>query len=326
MRFSEEDIRPRIVQEKFLNLAREDIARFFHNPVMITIKCYACNQDLNFSFIKHGFQYSDCKECGSIFVNPRPTIKYFNDYYKNSESSRFWASSLFKITKENRTKLIWIPRVIKLKNILNNFNLNFENIIDIGAGYGLFLDIAATEFNSNLIAIEPAPHLARIILNSGHKVIEKFIEEININELPSTGKLFVSFEMFEHLHDPSYFLEKIYSLMNEGDCFFFTTLSSFGIDIQLLWENSESLSPPHHLNFFNPKSIEKLILKNGFKIKKIETPGVLDIDILSNNISKIKDPYWRIFISSLNKKSADDFQEIIVNSKMSSHMMVLIEK
>ena len=37
------------------------------------------------------------------------------------------------------------------------------------------------------------------------------------SDLPKINKTFVSFELFEHLHDPKIFLEILNNLMNSGD-------------------------------------------------------------------------------------------------------------
>lgn len=324
--FKEEDIRPREIQEKFLQLAKEDSLKFFKNCKLEEVYCYVCNKKLVPSFSKDNFTYSSCNFCDSLFVNPRPKFDYFIDYYKNAESSKYWASSLFEVTKQNRTKYIWEPRVQLIKQIIFENSLSFSSVVDIGAGYGLFLNSFSEVLQIDRIAIEPASHLANIIRSSGHTVVEKFIEDVDRSDLPSGSKLFVSFEMFEHLHDPCIFLKKINSLMENGDHFLFTTLSSSGLDIRLLWESSEALSPPHHLNFFNPKSISQLLMNFGFKIKFVNTPGVLDVDILRKNINKIKNIEWKNFIASLNEDSLRIFQNLLIQTGLSSHMMVLIEK
>ena len=117
-------------------------------------------------------------------------------------------------------------------------------------------------------------------------------------------KTFVSFELFEHLHDPKIFLEILNDLMDSGDSFIFTTLSGMGVDIQTLWEDSKAVSPPMHLNFLNPRSVEILLKEIGFKVIEISTPGKLDIDIMNNNIDKIKAKFWKNFLdySSVQEK------------------------
>ena len=92
-------------------------------------------------------------------------------------------------------------------------------------------------------------------------VVEKFIEDVVPDDMPTGPKVFVSFELFEHLHDPSIFLGQLMKLMQSGDLFIFTTLSGTGVDIQALWQDSKSVMPPHHLNFLNPISVDVLLAR-----------------------------------------------------------------
>ena len=46
--------------------------------------------------------------------------------------------------------------------------------------------------------------------------------------------------------------------------------------------------------FLNPRSVEILLKEIGFKVIEISTPGKLDIDIMNNNIDKIKAKFWKI--------------------------------
>jgi hypothetical protein len=99
-----------------------------------------------------------------------------------------------------------------------------------------------------------------------------------------------------------------------------------GIDIQLLGEHAKALSPPHHLNFLNPKSVSSLLEKNGFTVLEAITPGKLDIDILRKNQQYIKDPFWKNVIDYSSEKELSDLQDFISKSGLSSHMMITSTK
>ena len=114
--------------------------------------------------------------------------------------------------------------------------------------------------------------------------------------------------------------------MNPNDLFVFTTLSSCGLDIQVLWEKSQSVSPPHHLNFFNPSSVKVFLENLGFLCIDITTPGKLDIDILANNKNNIKNRFWKTFIETTNEVQREMWQNTIRQSGMSSHMMIVCKK
>ena len=114
--------------------------------------------------------------------------------------------------------------------------------------------------------------------------------------------------------------------MNKGDLFMFTTLSSTGVDIKTLWNNSRSVSPPHHINFFNPKSIEIFLKKHKFKILEVSTPGKIDIDIMENDKLLIRDRFWKNFLALGTRKDKVKMQNLITDLNFSSHMMVVCKK
>ena len=114
--------------------------------------------------------------------------------------------------------------------------------------------------------------------------------------------------------------------MNKGDIFIFTTLSGTGVDISVLWEHSKSVSPPHHLNFFNPKSIPILLNKIGFKNIDIQTPGKLDMDILKKNIHHIDNSFWKYFLTMASDKDLEIMQKTMQDTCSSSHIMVTCQK
>jgi hypothetical protein len=99
-----------------------------------------------------------------------------------------------------------------------------------------------------------------------------------------------------------------------------------GVDIQTLWEDSKAISPPMHLNFFNPKSIFILLEDVGYKVLEISTPGKLDIDIMNNSKDKIKDRFWENFVEYSNEKEKENMQTFLSENGLSSHMMIICKK
>ena len=176
------------------------------------------------------------------------------------------------------------------------------------------------------LVIEPSKYLSAACEQKGLKTLVKFLENAKKKDFINNKKTFVSFELFEHLHDPKAFLNTLKKLMNKKDLFIFTTLSGMGLDIRTLWENSKAISPPMHLNFLNPKSITMLLKKVGFEILEINTPGKLDIDIMSNNKNYLKDKFWRDFLEYADIKEKRIIKKIISENQLSSHMMVVCRK
>jgi len=323
---NEEEIRPSKIFDEYLDLAKQDSVTYFKNVEKRNINCPACDSTGEHSFDKYGFSYEVCPCCQSLFVSPRPIASAFTKFYTESSSSKYWASTFYKDTAEARREKLWKPKACLIRDILQKYDASLFTLIDIGGGYGLFAEEFRLLTGKEPLIIEPSPELAAACRERSLKVVENFLEDVTSSDLPLGPKVFVSFELFEHLHDPYHFLRQVKKQMNSGDIFIFTTLSGSGVDIQALWENSKSIMPPHHLNFLNPRSIEILLSRLRLENLSITTPGKLDIDILTNNFESIKDRFWRTFITTSSEDEKLAWQKMISETGWSSHMMVVCRK
>ena len=322
----EEEIRPAKIFDEYLRLAREDTDTYFGAAERHISNCPACGTKGDVAFVKYGFTYETCPNCMSLFVNPRPVNAAFSKYYTESPSSKYWASTFYKETADARREKLWKPKAQLVCDTLANYGASHHTIVDIGGGFGLFAEVMRELIGQTPIVIEPGPHLAASCREKLIPVVEKFLEQVESVDLPSGPKAFVSFELFEHLHDPATFLEQLKNLMASGDLFIFTTLSGSGVDIQALWEDSKSVTPPHHLNFLNPRAVEILLARLGLDVLEVTTPGKLDIDILVNNQSVIKDRFWQTFVATATEAEKVQWQQMIASSGWSSHMMIVCRK
>lgn len=322
----EEDIRPTKVFNEFLKLIHEDVLDIFQGCETEQICCPACGlTDTPVVFKKDGFSLSECEECLTLFVNPRPRFEYFKRFYSDSKSSKYWATTFYKVTEQSRREKIWKPKAKQLDSLLSSYGIN--KVFDIGGGYGVFAEELEALGRAKVTVIEPSIHLASVCREKGFDVIESFLEELSVDDVKcEERKCFVSFELFEHLFDPKAFLQKLYSLMEKGDVFVFSTLSGLGVDIQTLGKHSKSVSPPQHLNFINPKSAKILLERVGFSVDSITTPGKLDIDIMKNNIDYVQESFWKNFLKTASEDQLQIMQEAISASGYSSHILVVCRK
>jgi hypothetical protein len=320
----EEEIRPRAVFEEYLRLAALDADSYFGNSARQVLPCPACGTRGRLAFGKHGFLYEECPACQTLFVSPRPPAEDFFRYYQESASARYFATTFYRQTAEARREKLWRPKATRVRDVLKAHGAAGHGVIDIGGGYGLFAEEYQSLCGCGVTVIEPGPELAGVCRDKGMQVVESFLENVQTEQLPEGPRAFVSFELFEHLHDCGVFLQRLSCLMQSGDMFLFTTLSGMGVDIQALWEDSNSISL-QHLNFFNPKSIKLLIDRSGLKVLQVATPGRLDLDILFNNKELIKDRFWRNVIAQASPKEREDLQEFVASRGLSSHMFVVCE-
>ena len=321
----EEEIRPSSIFKEYLRLCEKDIETFFSDAPRNKIKCPACQNEGKIEFEKHRFSYELCPECYTLFVNPRPENSTFTRYYKESESAAYWASTFYKETAEARREKIWKPKAELLYEKMKANNAMDHHVVDIGGGYGIFAEEMEKISTHPVIVIEPGPSLAEACRLKGLHVIEKFFCDVHEEDLPKAPKVFVSFELFEHLHDPGDFLNDVNKVLHKDDLFIFTTLSGQGIDILTLWEQSKSISPPHHLNFFNPQSIRILLNNAGLIPLETSTPGKLDVDLLCQHASGTH-RFWDRYNNVADEKTRQQWQKVISETGWSSHMMVVCKR
>ncbi len=328
MKITEEEIRPERIFDEYLALTARDVVTYFADVQRTEIDCPVCNIPGELWAEKDGFTYKECGRCFSIFVSPRPDKTAFVDYYTDSPSTKFWATTFYKVTEQARREKLWKPKAEQIKRKIEKFQGHdpINCIVDIGGGYGVFDEEINKIMDVQLVVIEPSVHLAQICRDKGLAVVEKFVEDITPDDLPAVSTCFVSFELFEHLHDPAIFLDTVYARMRKGDLFIFTTLSGMGVDIQVLGKHARALSPPHHLNFLNPKSVTQLLQNIGFEVLEAATPGKLDIDILQNNKHFIKEPFWKNVLGYCSEDELANIQQLIAENGLSSHMMITCKK
>ena len=114
--------------------------------------------------------------------------------------------------------------------------------------------------------------------------------------------------------------------MQSEDVLVVTTLSGLGLDIRTLWDQSDSVSPPHHINFLNPASMSQLAMNAGLETLRVFTPGVLDLDILKNNRDKVTDRFWGSVLDASDEDELNHWQECVSDAGRSSHMWAVLRK
>ncbi len=322
----EEDIRPRALFRRFLELAREDARACFATAPRRDVPCPACAAAGEPAFEKDGFAYALCPRCRTLYVSPRPDAAAFQAFYRDSPSARFWAEEFYPATAAGRRELVWKPKAAQVDALIARRVGQPCLVVDIGGGFGLFAEETLRLGRNRVLIIEPSRSLAEACRSRGLAVLEKFVENVSPGDLEPGPKCFVCFELFEHLHDPGAFLATLHRLMGPRDIFALTTLSGTGADILALWERSDAVSPPHHLNFLNPRAMATLLGRKGFTPLETSTPGRLDVSIMENNLDRIRDRFWSTALALADDAQKAAMQDFLREQGLSSHMFVVAGK
>lgn len=326
----ESEIRPQKLFNQYLKLAREDIDRFFSDhSLFVEVACPGCgSEDCKPGLVKLKFQYLLCSKCGSLYLSPRPTAENYELYYHEAESVKFWSSHFFKETAEARRKKIFNPRarlveewVKKTETISKDTRL----FADIGSGYAIFLqEVQRLGLFGKILGIEPEANLAQVGRGHGFTIIEKKLEAIDDGEI--NADFATAFEVLEHVFNPQDFLGAARRILRPGGILIFTTLTVSGFDIQILWEHSKSIYPPHHINLLSTQGMRDLVARSGLKLVDLCTPGELDVDIVRNIKNENPEIHLPRFIASIINAPDDvrsNFQNFLKANELSSHIRVI---
>ena len=324
---NESEIRPEALLRRYLELSEEDAANCFGNAARVDIPCVGCGSlEVEPNFEKSGFAYGVCNSCGTLFQTPRPSLSAFEAFYRDSVSSNYWAEVFFPAVAELRRGKIFRPRVERLASLCEGKGLAIQRLIDVGAGYGIFLEewrMLATD--TQLVAVEPSVALAAECRRKGFDVVENIVEQVG-GGYAGFADLVVCFEVLEHVYEPVAFVKSLMRLARPGGMVFVSTLSIDGFDLQTLWNKSNQIFPPHHINFLSVVGLDKLFIRAGLVDVMITTPGKLDVDIVRN--ATRRDPgliYNQRFIQKLieDDAKAAAFQDFLAANRLSSHAWVL---
>lgn len=304
-----------------------DIARL-HLRIgeFVATPCPACSGKASApAFEKFGFAFRSCAACATIYMSPRPSPAVMSDYYSNSENYAYWAKFIFPASEASRREKIHKPWLERVAGYCDRFGVKKGTLLEVGPGFGTFAELATNSgIFSRVIAIEPTPEMAAACRARGVEVIEKRIEDV-ASEVGQADVL-VSFEVIEHLFDPSRFATQCAALVRPGGLLVLSCPNGLGFDIALLGAKALAVDA-EHVNLFNPDSLSQLLERVGFEVLEASTPGRLDAELvrdaaLKGEIDLAADPFLKKVLLDDWERLGWPFQQFLAANRLSSHMWV----
>ena len=203
------------------------------------------------------FKIVKCKDCGLVYLNPRPDNEEIRNCYPPWYHSRAQA----KTVNLEKTWIWGIPWEKAMKKKAEPI-LRYKKkgaILDIGCGDGSLLrymkDLGWQAFGVDFN--ERSSRYAREVL--GLNVFSGRLEEIDYKA--NFFDVIILFHVLEHLPDPSETLKRVRSLLKKNG-FLLIEVPNFGsFEARLFKSKWNGISAPLHLYHFTPKTLGNMLKK-----------------------------------------------------------------
>jgi 2-polyprenyl-3-methyl-5-hydroxy-6-metoxy-1,4-benzoquinol methylase len=232
------------------------------------VHCDLCGSDAStVLFEKDGFKHVECRSCGLVYVNPRLSspVEQQEVFYDNLtvSSGDFAEQARRAYTGSRRRKL--------MKEAARYLPYNLHGrILDIGCGFGGFLQGAAEQGWKHPEGIEVAPQPVEYT-SKLFPVKTKPFEDIEYNDY-SFDVIRVN-EVIEHVPSPRALIVSAHKNLRPGGLLVVKTPNYRSLSVKLCHEKWRHIVGSDHIYLFTPKTISQLLSENGFKIVNVETKG-----------------------------------------------------
>jgi SAM-dependent methyltransferase len=157
-----------------------------------------------------------------------------------------------------------------------------RRLLDIGSGPGFFL-LNGKNRGWQVKGIEPSVKAAEHSHGLGLDVVNDFFSEETSAGLEHFDAVNMS-EVLEHISDPMSLLSLVHDQLNEKGLVCIVVPNDFNPFQVVLRDHLEFkpwwVAPPHHINYFNFKSLSRLVKKCGFEVVHKEATFPIDIFLL----------------------------------------------
>lgn len=234
------------------------------------VLCPLCEvAPVRFAIDYQGFQLCQCLECGLQFLSPRPVVEVLNEkVYNETYFSESEQAGEISYAEQHQ----FARQLAKLEKFLGRKG----TLLDVGCGDGSFLRYAQSA-GWQVAGTD-------IRLAEGARRVDCMLREGELREIDFAGELFdaVRFnQVLEHTQNPLLELKRSRELLNAGGVVFISVPNIAGLSPRLKsaqsrlhlkrkrWRHYAAL---HHLWFFAPDTLGKLVERAGLRVLHWETP------------------------------------------------------
>jgi 2-polyprenyl-3-methyl-5-hydroxy-6-metoxy-1,4-benzoquinol methylase len=228
------------------------------------VNCNLCNNNEYKLFKKiKGMQLVKCKQCGLVYLNPRPTQQEINEEYSAEYHIERLLGQEPKTEKEIEQEIN--KNIGRAEEIVKRFG-NKGKLLDIGCGAAFFI-ACLKRYGWDVTGIDISEWASKF---AGEKLgLNIFTGSVGEIQLKERFDVITMYHNLEHLPDPLKTLKRVSELLSDDGMLVVKgpNLASF----DRIWHgnNWRGYSDKSHLYYFIPKTYQMMLEKAGFFVQKI---------------------------------------------------------
>jgi SAM-dependent methyltransferase len=221
-----------------------------------------------------------CLTCGHVQMFPLPTQDDDEVFYNNDIQHKNLMGKIDFEVSRSKASSDTSRRVELIKNMLPNNIDEGQSVLDIGCGYGFFVD-QLTKQGINAVGIDVSHIKVALAVEKCAGAFEH--GKLNPDFISKNLKKYsivTLFHVLEHLHEPECFIKSCMMLLKEGGILLIE-VPNFGDELlHYSAKYREFYFQRAHLSYFDPPRLELLIRRagyEGFTIRGLQRYGLRNI-------------------------------------------------
>ncbi len=243
---------------------------------MKSVKCALCSsnnyeiiskaKDYHYHLANNSFNMVKCKNCGLVYLNPRPSKEQINSFYPKTEIYYSTNTSPFAKMISN----FFTPRRISSATKYKKQG----KLLDVGCGVGDFLvnmerkgfEVYGVDLSSEACSI------VRERLRKRGKTVEKiFNRELEECYFPDNYfDVITLWHTFEHVYDPQEILKEIYRILRKDAVLLIEVPNINSRSFIIFKKYAAYLEIPRHVYHYSSRTIEKMLNTAAISVFEVD--------------------------------------------------------
>jgi len=206
-----------------------------------------------------------CRECGSEFVHPRPSVEelvsfYPLHYHTYNDDHDLIAGTLVEMRAKVRARLF--NKLIKSRPIW---------LFDVGSGDCRHFTDMSKYGDFNFAGVEIKPEMVESAAKRGYKVELGTIEEMDTAPYDNSYDIVTMYQLVEHVLDPALLFRKAISILKPGGYVMGQLPSIECIERKIFDRYWAGYHYPRHIQMLTKRGLSGLIEQAGFSSVSIKS-------------------------------------------------------